>query len=74
MGYRDIGDFQRKSGDLSAAIRSYSKSRDYCTTSQHILDMCLSIIDVGLLAKCSSGSADGLHLSDCSRSMLVSHS
>lgn len=46
MGYRDLGDFQRKSGDLQGAVRSYTQSRDYCTTSQHVLDMCLSIIDV----------------------------
>ena len=46
MGYRDIGDFSRKSGDLAAAIRAYGKSRDYCTTPQHVLDMCLSVIDV----------------------------
>lgn len=46
MGHRDLGDFQRKSGDLPAAIRSYTKSKDYCTTSHHILDMCLCVIDV----------------------------
>jgi COP9 signalosome complex subunit 1 len=46
MGYRDIGDFQRKSGDASGAIKSYAKSKEYCTTSQHILDMSLSVVDV----------------------------
>lgn len=46
MGHRDLGDFQRKAGDLPAAIRSYTKSKDYCTTSHHILDMCLCVIDV----------------------------
>merc|ERR1712093_963713 len=48
MGYRDLGDFQRKSGDLQGAVRSYTKSRDYCTTSQHVLDMCVSVIDTAL--------------------------
>ena len=46
MGFRDIGDFQRKSGDLAGAVRSYTKSKDYCTTSNHVLDMCLCVIDV----------------------------
>ena len=46
MGYRDIGDFQRKTGDATAAIKSYAKSKEYCTTSQHILDMSLSVVDV----------------------------
>lgn len=46
MGYRDIGDFQRRSGDLTAAVRSYTKSKDYCTTAHHLLDMCLNVIDV----------------------------
>lgn len=48
MGYRDIGDFQRKCGDLAGAVRSYSKSKDYCTTAHHVLDMCLCVIDVSL--------------------------
>lgn len=55
MGYRDIGDFQRKSGNSTEAIRSYTKSKEYCTTSQHILDMSLSVVDVGgVLAPCGA--------------------
>ncbi|EIW74550.1 G protein pathway suppressor 1 [Coniophora puteana RWD-64-598 SS2] len=44
MGYRDLGDFLRSVGDYSASLRHYSKSREYCTTSQHVLDMCLSVL------------------------------
>ncbi|KAK4047554.1 hypothetical protein OIV83_005341 [Microbotryomycetes sp. JL201] len=43
MAHRDLARHQYKSGDLHGAIRSYSKSREYCTTSQHVLEMCLGV-------------------------------
>ena len=49
MAHRDLGDFYRSIGDLSSALKHYTKSREYCTTSQHVLDMCMSVVEVGLV-------------------------
>lgn len=46
MGHRDLARFQYRMGDLPGAVRSYTKSREYCTTSQHVLEMCLGVIEV----------------------------
>ncbi|GAA5982391.1 hypothetical protein JCM11641_006968 [Rhodosporidiobolus odoratus] len=48
MGHRDLARFQYRTGDLQAAVRSYTKSREFCTTSQHVLEMCLGVIEVAL--------------------------
>ncbi|GAA5853569.1 hypothetical protein JCM5353_007785 [Sporobolomyces roseus] len=48
MGYRDLARFQYKCGELQDAVRSYTKSREYCTTSQHVLDMCMGVIEIAL--------------------------
>lgn len=46
MGHRDLGAYYRSVGDHSTALKHYTKSREYCTTSQHVLDMCLSVLEV----------------------------
>lgn len=46
MGHRDLADFYRSVGDYSTAMKHYTKSREFCTTSQHVLDMCLSVLEV----------------------------
>ncbi|EAU83783.2 G protein pathway suppressor 1 [Coprinopsis cinerea okayama7 len=46
MAQRDLGDFYRETGDYAASLRHYTKSREFCTTSQHVLDMCLSILEL----------------------------
>jgi hypothetical protein len=46
MGYRDLAVFQHKCGDLQGAFRSWVKSREYCVVSQHVLEMCLGVIEV----------------------------
>ena len=48
MGHRDLAMFLYRTGDLQGAIRSYTKSREFCTSSQHILEMCLGVIEVSL--------------------------
>lgn len=48
MGHRDLARFQYKVGDLQGAVRSYTKSREYGSTSQHILEMSLGVIEVRL--------------------------
>ncbi|KAH7911481.1 26S proteasome subunit RPN7-domain-containing protein, partial [Hygrophoropsis aurantiaca] len=46
MGHRDLGDFYRATGDYALALKHYSKSREYCSTSQHVLEMCLSVLEL----------------------------
>ncbi|KAI0701936.1 G protein pathway suppressor 1 [Cytidiella melzeri] len=46
MAYRDLGEFYRSIGDYQSALKHYQKLREYCTTSQHVLDMCLSVIEL----------------------------
>lgn len=46
MGHRDLALFLYRTGDLQGSIRSYTKSREYCTTSQHVLEMCIGVIEV----------------------------
>ncbi|TCD63420.1 hypothetical protein EIP91_005419 [Steccherinum ochraceum] len=46
MGYRDLALFYRSIGEYNIALKNYTKSREYCTTSQHILDMTTSIVEL----------------------------
>lgn len=46
MGHRDLGDFYRATGDYTQALKHYTKSREFCSTSQHVLDMCLSVLEL----------------------------
>ncbi|KAI8989078.1 G protein pathway suppressor 1 [Trametes punicea] len=46
MAHRDLGDFYRSIGEHNSALKHYTKSREFCTTSQHVLDMCMSVIEL----------------------------
>ncbi|KAJ3292275.1 cop9 signalosome complex subunit [Borealophlyctis nickersoniae] len=46
MGHNDLGDHYYNCGDLANALKCYSRTRDYCTTAKHIVDMCLNVIKV----------------------------
>jgi len=48
MGHNDLGDFHSARGDFAMALKCYVRSRDYCTTSKHIITMCLNIIRVSI--------------------------
>lgn len=48
MGYNDFGDFYYAHGLLADAFKSYVRTRDYCTTSKHIIQMCLNVILVSI--------------------------
>ncbi|MED6135721.1 COP9/signalosome complex subunit Csn1 [Stylosanthes scabra] len=48
MGYNDFGDFYYSHGQLGDAFKSYVRTRDYCTTSKHIVHMCMSVILVSI--------------------------
>ncbi|KAN0062535.1 hypothetical protein ACQY0O_005067 [Thecaphora frezii] len=48
MAHRDLGDHFKATGKLQEALKSYTRTRDFCSTSEHIIEMCLNVIDVSL--------------------------
>lgn len=48
MGHNELGDFYFARGDLQNALKSYLRTREYCTASKHVVTMCLNIIRVGI--------------------------
>lgn len=48
MGHNDMGDFYYSKGDLQNAFKSYVRTRDYCTTGKHVIQMCLNVIRVSI--------------------------
>ncbi|SPO30713.1 related to COP9 signalosome complex subunit 1 [Ustilago trichophora] len=51
MAHRDLGDHFWDTGDYNEALKSYTKTRDYCSTSDHVIEMCLNVIEVSLRLK-----------------------
>lgn len=47
-GHDDLGDHYLDMGDLTNALKCYSRSRDYCTSGKHVLNMCLNVIRVSI--------------------------
>lgn len=48
MGFNDFGDFYYAHGQLGEAFKNFVRTRDYCTTSKHIIHMCLNAILVSI--------------------------
>ncbi|KAJ3161988.1 cop9 signalosome complex subunit [Geranomyces michiganensis] len=48
MGYNDLGDHFYAGGDLNNALKSYQRTKDYCTFPKHLLDMNLSVAQISL--------------------------
>ncbi|KAF8064961.1 26S proteasome subunit RPN7-domain-containing protein [Lyophyllum atratum] len=46
MAHRDLGYYYRSVGEYSSSLKHFTKSREYCATSQHVLDMCLSVLEI----------------------------
>ncbi|KAL5478528.1 hypothetical protein ACEPAI_2712 [Sanghuangporus weigelae] len=46
MAHRDLGNFYRSIGDDNAALKHYAKSREFCTATQHVLDMSLTVLEL----------------------------
>ncbi|KIP03274.1 hypothetical protein PHLGIDRAFT_77841 [Phlebiopsis gigantea 11061_1 CR5-6] len=46
MAHRDLAEHYRAVGDYQSALKHYAKLREFCTTSQHVLDMCLSVLEL----------------------------
>uniref|UniRef100_UPI003AAD633B COP9 signalosome complex subunit 1-like isoform X7 n=1 Tax=Centroberyx gerrardi TaxID=166262 RepID=UPI003AAD633B len=47
-GHDDLGDHYLDCGDLSNALKCYSRARDYCTSAKHVINMCLNVIKVSV--------------------------
>jgi len=47
-GHDDLGDHYLDCGDFSNALKCYSRARDYCICAQHIVNMCMNVINVSL--------------------------
>ncbi|XP_037074697.1 COP9 signalosome complex subunit 1-like isoform X2 [Pollicipes pollicipes] len=45
-GHDDLGDHYLECGDLSNALKCYSRARDYCTSGKHMVHVCLNVIKV----------------------------
>jgi len=48
MGHTDLGDFHFERGDFQNAFKCFVRTRDYCTTSKHVIAMCLGVIRVSI--------------------------
>ncbi|RHZ56299.1 hypothetical protein Glove_402g51 [Diversispora epigaea] len=48
MGHNDLGDHYYNWGNLTNALKCYSRTRDYCTTAKHVIEMCLNVIKVSI--------------------------
>ncbi|CAG8522186.1 23146_t:CDS:2 [Cetraspora pellucida] len=48
MGHNDLGDHYYHCGNPTNALKCYSRTRDYCTTSKHVIEMCLNVIKVSI--------------------------
>lgn len=47
-GHNALGDFHYERGDFSSALRSYIRTQDYCTSNDHIIELCLNVIRVSI--------------------------
>lgn len=47
-GHDDLGDHYLDCGDLTNALKCYSRARDYCTNPKHVVNMCLNVIKVSV--------------------------
>jgi COP9 signalosome complex subunit 1 len=46
MGHNDLGDYFYEVGDYVTAQKYFAKSREFCTTPRHVIDMCLKLVKV----------------------------
>ncbi|KAI9007772.1 26S proteasome subunit RPN7-domain-containing protein [Hyaloraphidium curvatum] len=48
MGNNDLGRHYLKCGDLSNALKSFSRARDFCVNAKQVVEMCLNVIEVSI--------------------------
>lgn len=47
-GHDDLGDHFLDCGNFADALKCYSRARDYCICAQHIVNMCINVINVSI--------------------------
>lgn len=50
-GQDELADHFLDMGDLTNSLKCYSRSRDYCSSSKHIVNLCLNVIKVSIYLK-----------------------
>ena len=75
MSHRDLGQFYVSVGDYTSALKHFTKIRESCTTSQHVVDMCIAILEVkSFPARLSAHTQlTGSHLASHTTRQLLSH-
>jgi len=48
VGHNELGDYHLERGNLQESLKSYLRTRDYCTSSKHVNEMCLNVIRVSI--------------------------
>ena len=46
MSHRELGRYYYGIGDYAAALRNHMKSREFCTTAAHVIEMCISVLEI----------------------------
>lgn len=46
MAHRDLGEFYRSIGDYPLSLKHYQKMREFCGSSQQVLEMCMFVLEV----------------------------
>ncbi|CAL8100263.1 unnamed protein product [Orchesella dallaii] len=47
-GHDDLAEHYLDCGDLTNALKCFSRARDYCTSAKHVVNMCLNVIKVSV--------------------------
>lgn len=47
-GHDDLAEHYLDIGDLTNALKCFSRARDYCTSAKHVVNMCLNVIKVSI--------------------------
>jgi hypothetical protein len=50
-GQEDLADHFLDMGDLTNALKCYSRSRDYCSNNKNLISLCLNVIKVSIFLK-----------------------
>ncbi|KAG9019372.1 hypothetical protein FRB90_003476 [Tulasnella sp. 427] len=46
LSHRELGRYYHGTGDYAAALRNHMKSREFCTNASHVVEMCISVLEV----------------------------
>lgn len=46
MSHRELGKYYHQTGEYAISLRNYIKSREFCTSSAQVVEMCVSVLEV----------------------------